>query len=84
MSKYGSKWPAQRLRVLERDGWQCHYCHKPLDGEDATVDHLEPVSLNPGKDYRDDELVSCCRSCNSQKGARVNARVEYRNPEWFN
>ena len=89
MSKYSARnspsWQAQRLRVLERDGYVCIYCGKDLVGDDATVDHIESVS-ETGRDsdsYMDDELLSCCRSCNSSKGARALTRLYYVNEKWF-
>ncbi|MGM7677583.1 HNH endonuclease [Microbacterium sp. A94] len=82
-SATGTAWRAQRLRVLERDGWLCTACGKTLDGEDATVDHVEPVALSEGRDYRDDELVSMCRGCNSRKGARLLIRMPWFNPRWL-
>jgi hypothetical protein len=35
------------LQILDRDGWICHWCGKPLVGSDATVDHLQTVRLRP-------------------------------------
>ena len=55
----------QRLVVLNRDGWSCYYC-----GLDATtVDHLIPI-IKGGNPLSLDNLVSCCKSCNSSKGSR--------------
>lgn len=55
----------QRLVVLNRDGWSCHYC-----GLDAnTVDHLIAIK-NGGDPLSLDNLVSACKSCNSSKGSR--------------
>jgi 5-methylcytosine-specific restriction endonuclease McrA len=55
----------QRLVVLDRDGWSCHYC-----GLDATtVDHLIPI-IKGGNPLSLDNLVAACKSCNSSKGSR--------------
>lgn len=86
MSKYsasGAAWQAQRLRVLNRDGWVCSACGKALEGADATVDHILPVALNPDHDYTDDELVSMCRRDNGLKADKVNARLAWFNPRWL-
>lgn len=51
-------------RILKRDNYICHYC-----GEKAnSVDHIVPVSRGGTDD--EDNLVSCCRSCNSRKGTK--------------
>ena len=55
----------QRLVVLNRDGWTCHYC-----GLDAnTVDHLIAI-IKGGDPLSLDNLVASCKSCNSSKGSR--------------
>ena len=79
----GKAWDAQRKRVLDRDGWCCRYCTKVLVGDDATVDHIEPIALTPGRVYRDDELCAACRSCNSRKKDQRLVRLDYRSPVWF-
>lgn len=82
-SARGSAWAAQRKRVLDRDGWTCLYCGKhPLEGTDATVDHIHPISLNPDTTYHDHDLAAACRSCNGKKQDRTGTRVNYRNPRW--
>jgi len=62
------KYKKQRLVVLARDGYVCTYC-----GQDATtVDHI--VSLKAGGDPISlDNMVACCKRCNSRKGARSQA-----------
>ena len=59
------KYKKQRLIVLARDGYVCAYC-----GQDATtVDHI--VSLKAGGDpIALDNMVACCKRCNSSKGSR--------------
>ena len=82
-SASGAAWQAQRLRVLHRDGWQCTYCSKHLEGADATVDHVDPISQAEDKTYRDDELVSACRTCNGMKQDRLLVRLPWVNPRWL-
>lgn len=81
-SARGTTWKAQRTRVLDRDGWNCTACTKALVGTDATVDHIEPIALDPDRVYRDDELTSLCRRCNAVKGDRTEVRLDYRAPDW--
>ena len=52
--------------VLYRDGWQCIYCKSDLDSATVTFDHVMPV-VKGGTDDPDN-LVVCCKSCNSKKG----------------
>ena len=62
-----SKWKTQRLLVLRRDSYICAYC-----GEAANeVDHVHPRVLGGTDDL--DNLVACCRRCNSSKGKRSDA-----------
>ena len=66
---YGTaQWKKLRLSVLSRDGYICAYC-----GQDATtVDHV--VAVARGGDMFDREnLVACCKICNSAKGAKSDA-----------
>lgn len=60
--------PRGHFVILERDGFQCGYCGRsPLrDRALLSVDHVHPVSA--GGDDRALNLLTCCRTCNSQKG----------------
>lgn len=88
-SAKGAAYDAQRLRVLDRDGWVCTSCGNwlaldhPAPHHDATADHADPIADNPNKIYRDDELSAMCRSCNSSKGARKTVRVNWVNPKYL-
>lgn len=58
-----------RHNVAIRDNFACQYCGANLDeDEDQTLDHVIPVSKG-GKDTWDN-LVLCCRECNTFKGSR--------------
>lgn len=57
------KWKDQRIRVLKRDGYICAYCGQEAD----QVDHVIPRKIGGTHDL--DNLVACCKSCNSKKGA---------------
>jgi hypothetical protein len=59
-----SQWKKQRIRVLQRDNYQCQYC-----GQEATeVDHVIPRAHGGGHDM--ENLLACCKKCNGLKGAR--------------
>lgn len=58
-------WRRIRLAVLDRDGWTCWNCRKPLVGTNATVDHIVPRSAGGTPDMSN--LRASCRSCNSAK-----------------
>jgi 5-methylcytosine-specific restriction endonuclease McrA len=54
-----------RLLVLSRDGYTCAYC-----GQDAdTVDHIQSIKAG-GDPVSLENLIACCRRCNSVKGSR--------------
>lgn len=57
--------PQRRSRIYERDGHACHYCG--TSGA-LTLDHKKPQSAGGGDE--DDNLVACCKSCNSRKGTK--------------
>lgn len=82
-SARGAAWEAQRLRVLNRDNWTCVVCGKHLEGRDATVDHRDPISLNPGATYLDSDLQSMCRYHNGIKSDQVAVRLPYMSLDWF-
>jgi hypothetical protein len=56
-----------RLRVLERDGFACRYCHRfdvPLE-----VDHVIPVAKGGKTEF--DNLVASCEECNRGKAVKA-------------
>src|SRR6266508_6864529 len=61
----------QRQRVYARDGYRCVDCGATRD---LTIDHDPPLAegLRRGKrTWRDDELRTLCRSCNSRLGGKL-------------
>ena len=57
-----------RLVVLARDGYVCAYC-----GQDATtVDHIQSIK-HGGDPMSLENMVACCKRCNSAKGSRSQA-----------
>ena len=61
--------PINRLRVFERDGWICGLCGGPVAREDASLDHVIPISLGGPHLYSN---VQCSHLiCNIRKGDRL-------------
>lgn len=88
-SSRGTAWNVVRLFVLDRDGWKCQYCHKHLEGDDATADHIVSKDRwrreqREGSPDVPENLVAACRSCNSSKqDSDTLPRINYYNPRWF-
>lgn len=54
---------ALRWKIMRRDGMRCVYCGSAVD---LTIDHKTPEIL--GGTLDESNLVTACRSCNSEKG----------------
>lgn len=54
--------PANILQILKRDNHKCFYCESELCYDTWTMDR---INNNKSHDY--DNLVSCCKKCNSSK-----------------
>lgn len=54
----------QRQRIYARDGYRCIDCGATTD---LTLDHIVPLAHEVKRHYRDDELATRCRACNSRK-----------------
>lgn len=58
-------------------GWKteapvaCHYCKAVSPGTGMTIDHVIPMSA--GGDHDLNNLVVCCKSCNSSKNDKLPA-----------
>ena len=63
----GKHWEATRLRVLQRDNFQCRSCGRVVGDQpgDAHVDHIIPKRLTQSDNP--DGLQTLCRSCHSKK-----------------
>lgn len=64
----------RRFALYQRDKFKCHMCNKKtninahyLDGDCPTLDHLVPRSK--GGSDEDYNLATCCRECNTLRGA---------------
>ncbi len=69
--KSGSKWIAveRRWQIYLRDNHSCVYCGS---SENLTLDHVDPTRRKTWRGrniecHDADNLVTCCRSCNSKK-----------------
>jgi len=70
--RYHVKRPMPELRlsrrsILARDNYTCQYCGH--QSRDLTVDHLAPKRLGGKSAW--ENLVCCCRRCNSKKGDKT-------------
>lgn len=53
-----------RRGIFARDGYTCQYCG--VTAKDLTIDHVVPKRLGGGATW--ENLVCCCRRCNTKKG----------------
>lgn len=53
--------------VAERDGWRCHICKGKVAVDEASVDHLIPLSK--GGDHSWENVALAHKRCNSRRGA---------------
>ena len=62
-----------RRSIFARDNYSCQYCgHR---GNDLTVDHVLPRRLGGPTSW--DNLVCCCKRCNTRKGDKTLAQVGF-------
>jgi len=56
--------PENRIKILDRDNWECFYCFTKLTEDNYVLEHV--ISRPEGKNtYRN--LVASCRTCNNKK-----------------
>jgi len=61
--------PDVRAEVWDKTGGKCFYCHTQTNPwRDYCIDHVKPLSKSGANDL--DNLVPCCRSCNTRKSNR--------------
>lgn len=64
-----------RARELRRTRWwqrktasgRCHYCHCRFPHDQLTMDHVVPLARG-GRSTKDN-LVPCCKECNTRKNS---------------
>lgn len=62
-----------RRSIFARDNYTCQYCgHR---GPDLTVDHVVPRRLGGPTSW--ENLVCCCKKCNTRKGDKTLAQVGF-------
>jgi len=62
-----------RRSILARDNYTCQYCGHT--GNDLTVDHVIPKRLGGPTSW--ENLVCCCKKCNTRKGDKTLAQVGF-------
>lgn len=60
-----------RRSVFARDNFTCQYCG--THGKDLTIDHVVPKRHGGGAHW--ENLVACCRRCNTRKGDKAPEKV---------
>jgi 5-methylcytosine-specific restriction endonuclease McrA len=56
-----------RRSIFARDNYTCQYCG--VQSRDLTIDHILPKRHGGGMQW--DNLVACCRRCNTRKGDKL-------------
>lgn len=73
-----------RRSIFARDNYVCQYCG--VTSKELTIDHVIPKRLGGATSW--ENLVCCCRKCNSKKGDKTlqqvgfNLRKEPRRPKY--
>ena len=62
-----------RRSIFARDNYTCQYCGHP--SKDLTVDHVVPKRLGGPTTW--ENLVCCCRKCNTKKGDKTLREVSF-------
>lgn len=58
---------SKRLSIYNRYHGHCAYCGQHMKQKNMTVEHLIPQSKGGGNNI--ENLMPCCKSCNSMKAA---------------
>ncbi len=61
--------PFSRANIYARDEYTCQYCGETLPMAELTFDHVVPVAQGGRKDW--ENIVTCCITCNREKGGRT-------------
>jgi 5-methylcytosine-specific restriction endonuclease McrA len=75
-----------RFNILERDGYACIYCQKKPPPSKLTIDHIIPKSRwnetpknqKPNEFNSWENMVSCCRECNTKKGNQLLSEISWK------
>jgi 5-methylcytosine-specific restriction endonuclease McrA len=60
-----------RRSIFARDNYTCQYCG--ATGKDLTIDHVMPKRMGGPASW--ENLVACCRRCNTKKGDKLAEKV---------
>lgn len=72
---YGREWPMIRRQVLQRDGYRCTNCGKPVTGRNAHVHHRQKLRcIKRRQAHLWDNLDTLCPACH--KRADIAGNVE--------
>jgi 5-methylcytosine-specific restriction endonuclease McrA len=58
-----------RKAIYERDQYTCYLCGKKFTEGHLTLDHVVPLSRGGGNSW--ENLATCCRQCNWDKGDKL-------------
>lgn len=58
--------PIDREAIFERDEWLCGICGEPVEADEATLDHIVPISLGGADEPSNVRLAHFL--CNSRRG----------------
>lgn len=72
----GIDWPTQRLKALERDGYQCQKCE---ERNDLLVHHIKPYAIS--QDNSLENLITLCRPCHGKEHAAIAREIDIRKKE---
>ena len=89
LSKFKRKSKVQfsRINIYMRDGWTCQYCRERKQTKDLTFDHVLPRAQGGKTSWTN--IVTACRSCNSDKEDRTPEQAGMRllkkpeEPKWL-
>ena len=87
----GLKWSGKNVKrrtngfakefILNNEDAKCIYCEKKLNIENATTDHIVPIS-KCGTNVQVN-LIACCRKCNSEKSnSDFFEYLKFKNPKY--
>ena len=70
-----------RTEIFKKANYRCYYCWINLKnlGRNATIDHL--IQIYVGGTNQTENLVACCRRCNSARGGLTVAEFSVKRQE---
>lgn len=78
-----AQWRRLRLRVLDRDGWECRLRFPGCAGRANSADHIVEVEAEGGAFWDESNIQAACVSCNSKKHMAVlTRRARVRRRAW--